>query len=131
MDDSKRYPSQMQERFVVRMPDGMRDAIAAEAKKNNRSMNSEIVARLQESLENEESSIHVGQVTGSIEDLPKLVEQVIGSSDLIKSFISMRDSLSNLQNELAEWKKRGILSSQLPTESMVPTSKKQDEPRES
>ncbi|EPG4897887.1 Arc family DNA-binding protein [Citrobacter koseri] len=32
------------ERFTVRMPDGMRDAIAERAKRNGRSMNSEIVA---------------------------------------------------------------------------------------
>lgn len=41
-----RYPSQQQDRFIVRLPDGMRDALKAEAEKNNRSMNAEIVARL-------------------------------------------------------------------------------------
>ncbi|WP_145522541.1 Arc family DNA-binding protein [Yersinia bercovieri] len=38
------------ERFTVRMPDGMRDAIAGRAKKNGRSMNSEIVQILQDAL---------------------------------------------------------------------------------
>ncbi|EKN4904661.1 TPA: Arc family DNA-binding protein [Yersinia enterocolitica] len=38
------------ERFTVRMPDGMRDAIADRAKKNGRSMNSEIVQILQDAL---------------------------------------------------------------------------------
>ncbi|KFX20809.1 Arc family DNA-binding protein [Pectobacterium betavasculorum] len=38
------------ERFTVRMPDGMRDAIAERAKKNGRSMNSEIVQILQDAL---------------------------------------------------------------------------------
>ena len=37
-------------KFLVRMPDGMRDRIAAEAKANNRSMNSEIIARLEASF---------------------------------------------------------------------------------
>lgn len=37
-------------KFLVRMPDGMRDRIAEEAKANNRSMNSEIVARLEASF---------------------------------------------------------------------------------
>lgn len=49
MSDSK-YPSDQQDRFLVRMPDGMRDRIAEAAKKNNRSMNAEIVARLEESF---------------------------------------------------------------------------------
>ncbi|EHY1480070.1 Arc family DNA-binding protein, partial [Escherichia coli O157] len=36
------------EKFVVRFPDGMRDAIAERAKRNGRSMNSEIVQILGE-----------------------------------------------------------------------------------
>ncbi|EBU9314766.1 hypothetical protein DMO52_10120 [Salmonella enterica subsp. enterica serovar Amager] len=40
------------EKFVVRFPDGMRDAIAERAKQNGRSMNSEIVQILEDALEN-------------------------------------------------------------------------------
>ena len=40
-------PSRVAEQFVVRFPDGMRGRIAEAAKANNRSMNAEIVARLQ------------------------------------------------------------------------------------
>jgi hypothetical protein len=46
-----KYPSELADRFIVRLPDGMRDKIAEAAKRNNRSMNSEIVARLQQTLE--------------------------------------------------------------------------------
>lgn len=38
------------DQFVVRFPDGMRDKIAEAAKDNNRSMNAEIVARLEDSF---------------------------------------------------------------------------------
>jgi hypothetical protein len=38
------------EKFVVRLPSGMRQAIAEVAKRSRRSMNSEIVARLERSL---------------------------------------------------------------------------------
>lgn len=38
------------ERFTIRMPDGMRDAIADRAKRNSRSMNSEIIKILGEAL---------------------------------------------------------------------------------
>ncbi|MGX7395695.1 Arc family DNA-binding protein [Enterobacter sp. ESY66] len=38
------------EKFVVRFPDGMRDAIAERAKRNSRSMNSEIIKILGEAL---------------------------------------------------------------------------------
>lgn len=41
-------PSRAAEQFVLRLPDGMRAQISEAAKANKRSMNSEIVARLQE-----------------------------------------------------------------------------------
>ena len=46
--------SQEVERFVVRLPAGMRSRIADAASQSHRSMNSEIVSRLEESLENTE-----------------------------------------------------------------------------
>ncbi|WP_260465903.1 MULTISPECIES: Arc family DNA-binding protein [Stutzerimonas] len=38
------------DKFVVRLPDGMREKVAEVARTSHRSMNSEIVARLEESL---------------------------------------------------------------------------------
>ncbi|WP_334061368.1 Arc family DNA-binding protein [Limimaricola cinnabarinus] len=46
----KPYPSTVQDKFVLRLPDGMRERIKAEADKNGRSMNSEVVARLETSF---------------------------------------------------------------------------------
>lgn len=46
-----KYPSQLQDKFNLRLPEGMRDAIADRAKANGRSMNSEIVQILQEALD--------------------------------------------------------------------------------
>lgn len=51
-----KYPSQMQDKFNLRFPDGMRDAIAERAKRNGRSMNSEIVQILQDALGKEADS---------------------------------------------------------------------------
>lgn len=39
-----------QDKFMLRLPDGMRDRIGVEAKSNGRSMNAEIVARLEDSF---------------------------------------------------------------------------------
>lgn len=44
-------PSRDLDKVIVRLPDGMRDALKAVAAANNRSMNAEIVARLQDSME--------------------------------------------------------------------------------
>lgn len=43
-----KYPSDSQDKFVLRLPNGMRDRIKAAADENGRSMNSEIVATLLE-----------------------------------------------------------------------------------
>lgn len=40
------------DKFVVRLPEGMRDAIADRAKRNGRSMNAEVVQILQDTLTN-------------------------------------------------------------------------------
>lgn len=50
-----KYPSQLQDKFNLRFPDGMRDAIAERAKLNGRSMNSEIIAALEAWLSSERS----------------------------------------------------------------------------
>lgn len=47
MADRAPYPSEKQDRFIVRLPDGMRDRIKAAAEANNRSMNAEIVSALE------------------------------------------------------------------------------------
>jgi hypothetical protein len=54
MKNSPLPPSRTADQFVVRFPDGMRSRITEEAKKNNRSMNAEILARLLRSLEEDE-----------------------------------------------------------------------------
>lgn len=52
MENSKipRAP-QLADKFVLRMPDGMRDKLAALAKANNRSMNAEMIELLQQAME--------------------------------------------------------------------------------
>lgn len=49
-EEDSGYPSDKADKVLVRMPDGMRDRIKSEAKANNRTMNAEIVARLQQTL---------------------------------------------------------------------------------
>ena len=45
------YSSRTADKFVVRLPEGMRDRIAEVARNPHRSMNSEIIARLEQSLQ--------------------------------------------------------------------------------
>lgn len=48
----KQYPSDKQDKFMLRFPDGMRDRIREEAEANGRSMNAEIIHRLEQSFAN-------------------------------------------------------------------------------
>lgn len=50
------YNSRTAEKFVIRLPDGMRSRIADMAVVNHRSMNSEIIQRLEQSFASENSS---------------------------------------------------------------------------
>ena len=47
------YSSRTADKFVVRLPDGMRDRIAEVARNQHRSMNSENIARLENSLQSD------------------------------------------------------------------------------
>ena len=47
---SDEFPSHKLEKFIVRLPDGMRDRLKAIAEENKRSTNAEIVARLEASF---------------------------------------------------------------------------------
>ncbi|MCY0803454.1 Arc family DNA-binding protein [Providencia rettgeri] len=49
-----KYPSQLQDKFNLRLPDGMKDIIAERAKANGRSMNSEIIQILQDAIDESE-----------------------------------------------------------------------------
>jgi predicted HicB family RNase H-like nuclease len=46
-------PGRESDKFVVRMPEGLRDHIKASANENFRSMNSEIIYRLEQSYQSE------------------------------------------------------------------------------
>jgi hypothetical protein len=50
MSEKPPAPSDIADKFMLRLPNGMRERISEEAKKNKRSMNAEIVSRLEESL---------------------------------------------------------------------------------
>lgn len=50
------YPSQTADRFMIRMPDGLRDQLRGIAAQNRRSMNSEIVLMLERALRGEEAA---------------------------------------------------------------------------
>lgn len=90
----KKFPSHQLERFIVRLPDGMRDRIAAEAKRNGRSMNAEIVYALEEAYPIEVTM----RGDGSVDPIPPgagrdLLQRVAKASELLKT---LSDDLKSL-----------------------------------
>ncbi|AIS15508.1 hypothetical protein JM49_28655 [Pseudomonas chlororaphis subsp. aurantiaca] len=57
-EQTKKAHSHLLDKFVVRLPDGLRPSISAQARANHRSMNGEIIFRLEHSLQLEELYEH-------------------------------------------------------------------------
>jgi plasmid stability protein len=82
------YPSDNVDKLLLRFPEGMRERIAVLAKKNHRSMNAEIIARLQASIEAEVEQAAVEEAG----DHPDVFFSQFSSDDLQK-MIDVLDTL--------------------------------------
>lgn len=56
-------PSDVADKFMLRMPEGLRDRLKAEAEASKRSMNAEIIARLEASLDPIISRVSVNELS--------------------------------------------------------------------
>jgi predicted house-cleaning noncanonical NTP pyrophosphatase (MazG superfamily) len=82
-------PSRTAEQFVVRFPDGMRDRIAEAAKESGRSMNAEIVLRLQRSFDTTTAT------TAELDDLRTKIQDVV---DEVRKIKRLEAELQELKN---------------------------------
>lgn len=75
---------QSADKYIVRFPDGMRERISEAAKANSRSMNAEIVARLQASFEPDNSNLATAVITklldAQYERLMASVQEVVAAA---------------------------------------------------
>lgn len=70
-------PSRKLDQYIVRFPDGLRDQIKEAADANKRSMNAEIVARLEQSFA---PASRLPVITDRVRDAARLVAHVILSA---------------------------------------------------
>lgn len=90
-------PLQPQDKYVLRLPDGMRERIKAAAEKNNRSMNAEIISRLEDSdrtaelLEKAFASIKqlADDASYNVEVLKWMREQQKFSIEILKEIVAV------------------------------------------
>ena len=83
---SDRTP-QNQDKYVLRLPDGMRDRIKAAAEANNRSMNAEIVATLEEKYPAPDAGFSMEEMIAHIQKLRELAgndPQKIAEADALE-----------------------------------------------
>jgi hypothetical protein len=74
------FSSRTADKFVVRLPDGMRERIADVARNHHRSMNSEIISRLEQSL------FHEGMIGADSPLLVNSAELAPHESELLLRF---------------------------------------------
>jgi hypothetical protein len=115
------------DQFVLRLPPGMRAAIAREAARSNRSMNAELIGRLDFSFENALTNKVLLSVSKDLADTADLLRSLLASDELdLHAFITdQRKKGANLtQSEAIRLIVRTYLAEQGYLFSNVPT--KQD-----
>ncbi|ABS49272.1 MULTISPECIES: Arc family DNA-binding protein [Yersinia pseudotuberculosis complex] len=88
-------PVSAQDKFMLRLPDGMREAIGERAKQNGRSMNSEIVQILQDAIDGEKN----------LTDLSLLIEKIpsnANSDEITEVFRKLVDQQNELLKKFLE-----------------------------
>lgn len=95
MSDSKNYYHQTDPQYKLRWSESLRDKIAAAAKANTRSMNQEIVARLEDSFKESDDS-------KTFESLAKIVKETTEETtrlhkELVKIIEQQKIEIENLK----------------------------------
>ncbi|WPE22502.1 Arc family DNA-binding protein [Shinella zoogloeoides] len=106
-------PSRDQNKFIIRMPDGLRERIRAAAEKNNRSMNSEIVGTLEsfypERMSLEDIRNYIAQLVDGYRHSPAedLLTEIADMIQLLGEKLPIEDSLAyramNEDPETEDW----------------------------
>ncbi len=94
-EEAALYGSRNADKFVVRLPKGMRQSIADVARNYHRSMNSEIVSRLETSLKAERC------INGLLDDKELVAQESVQSALTIQEFTFI-EQLRQLSHERKE-----------------------------
>ncbi|MCK1693099.1 Arc family DNA-binding protein [Bradyrhizobium sp. 144] len=89
------FKSRALDKFIVRLPEGMREKLSAAAQANNRTMNAEVVSRLEQSFS--------GEALLTIKENTAEAEMIWEMSDGIRA---MRSEFDKMQADLRELKDR-------------------------
>lgn len=76
MTEKEKYPSELAERFQIRLPPGLRDRIKATAEANGRSMNTEIVSTLEDAYPDPQQFIEELKFLDEIDDIQRKLDRI-------------------------------------------------------
>ncbi len=76
MSDKEKYPSELAERFQIRLPPGLRDRIKATAEANGRSMNTEIVSTLAEAYPDPQQFMEELKFLDEIDEIQRKLDRI-------------------------------------------------------
>nr|WP_052334978.1 Arc family DNA-binding protein [Burkholderia cenocepacia] len=93
MSKDTKAPSRSADQFVVRLPDGMREHIAEQARKNNRSMNAEIVARLEFSLDPNNDPERIAALDQVAEYTKRVLEATDGEIAAMRRLVDAQEAM--------------------------------------
>jgi hypothetical protein len=131
--ERKPYPSEMQDRFVLRLPDGLREKVAAAAQQADRSMNAEFVRRIEQSFEapadvlplplelRQKMQAHAEEFGRTLDE--EIVNRLQGSFEWDEYFVPVR-----LQRELTAYRKENDLETKEAFERLVSAGLHKDAP---
>ena len=100
------FPSDKQDQFVVRLPDGMRDRIKLAADANNRSMNAEIVAAVEDKFPNDSNLLGVSYALTSLK--LALHDNPLDPDELRKWVEEAEEDLEEFKKRLIKGDRGGI-----------------------
>ncbi|NIF57548.1 Arc family DNA-binding protein [Enterobacter sp. Ap-916] len=83
------------DKFNVRFPDGMRDAVAERAKRNGRSMNAEIIQIIEDAIAAEESGFPAG-------DARELRAVIRAKDESIDEYIGVLEKMTRVVDKLSK-----------------------------
>lgn len=115
MDNTQSSSSYNADKFIVRLPDGMRQRIGEVSKRARRSMNAEIVCRLEHSLNTVVDPIAAGEmknILSRINPVRKLdlVDNTLVSEDSLSIYVNQQEKrLVESYRKLSSRKRHSIL----------------------
>ncbi len=94
--DKPTYPSDAAEKFIVRLPPGMREKIAESAKANGRSMNGEVIVMLERAFDvspPDDVAMEAAELRGAVNGLKPALDEATRRADMMEKGVASQPNI--------------------------------------